>query len=192
MMQTESPRANTHPTLHLENYTSWYRYISQDQGLTFELISALKSVLEGFDYFRFEAYGEKHRLLKIYFRHDADISIGYTYNELSDGQRMLIALYSLLYAARANPEFDYTLLIDEPGNFLALPEIQPWLSELYTERLTQLARHLTERKLLPRQTDERIGIFIPRRNIETWIHYLQGESVNEIDEYAKFYGNEAM
>ena len=26
---------------------------------------------------------------------------------------------------------DYTLCIDEPENFLALPEIQPWLRQLY-------------------------------------------------------------
>ena len=100
-------------------------------------MSALKLVLDGFDHFRFESYGAKHRLLKIYFKDDQGQSVGYNYNELSDGQKMLIALYSLLYAARADSKFNYTLLIDEPGNFLALPEIQPWLIELYDDCMEQ-------------------------------------------------------
>jgi len=33
---------------------------------------------------------------------------------------------------------------------------------------------------------ERIAIFIPKRNVETWIHFLMGEDVNETDEYKKF------
>ena len=41
---------------------------------------------------------------------------------------MLIALYTLIYATRSGK---YTLCIDEPENFLALPEIQPWLTTLY-------------------------------------------------------------
>jgi hypothetical protein len=53
------------------------------------------------------------------------------------------------------------------------------------ERLRQLASELTEKSLLGRQPDERIAIFVPRRNIETWIYYLQGEIVNEVDVYPK-------
>ena len=30
-----------------------------------------------------------------------------------------------------------------------------------------------------RQSNERIGIFVPKRNIETWIHYLMGVEVDE-------------
>jgi len=36
-----------------------------------------------------------------------------------------------------------------------------------------------------RQPDERIAIFIPKRNIETWIHYLQGQAVDEEKRYPK-------
>ena len=41
-----------------------------------------------------------------------------------------------------------------------------------------------------RQSAERIAVFIPKRNIETWIHYLQGEVVNEVDAYSKLLGRE--
>ncbi|MBE9257718.1 ATP-binding protein, partial [Dolichospermum sp. LEGE 00246] len=37
-------------------------------------------------------------------------------------------LYTLIYCMKSE---DYTLCIDEPENFLALPEIQPWLRQLY-------------------------------------------------------------
>ncbi len=133
MMHEVSPQEAASPSAHLENYASWYRYISQDQGVAFQLTEELRQVLSGFDHFKFEPYGEKHRLLKVCFQTEgAETSTEYSYNELSDGQKMLIALYSLLYAARMESEYGwYTLCIDEPGNFLALPEIQPWIAELY-------------------------------------------------------------
>lgn len=63
--------------------------------------------------FKFVEAGERHRVLKASFSggngdHD------YRFNELSDGQRVLIALYTLIYYARSE---DYTLCIDEPENF---------------------------------------------------------------------------
>jgi len=48
-------------------------------------------------------------------------------DEISDGQRALVALYSLVRLAAGQ---GYTLFLDEPENYLALAEIQPWLIEL--------------------------------------------------------------
>lgn len=59
-------------------------------------------------------------------------------------------------------------------------------------RLNELAGMLEEDEQENRRLDEAIAIFVPKRNIETWIHYLQGESVNEEDAYAKFEQNEAV
>ncbi len=96
------------------------------------MMTDLKEILPGFEYFKFESAGEKHRLLKAYFTdEEKSASIGYDFSELSDGQRMLIALYSLLHVARSDKKFPYTICLDEPENFLALPEIQPWLVSLY-------------------------------------------------------------
>lgn len=58
------------------------------------------------------------------------------------------------------------------------------------EHLKELENSLRQMSMPPRQPDEKIGIFVPKRNIETWIHYLQGKAVNEIDEYPRFTGNE--
>ncbi|MBD6617196.1 hypothetical protein FNW02_15480 [Komarekiella sp. 'clone 1'] len=53
------------------------------------------------------------------------------------------------------------------------------------ERLNQLDEALSENSQLVRQPREAIAIFIPKKNIETWIHYLQGEIVDEETEYSK-------
>jgi hypothetical protein len=53
------------------------------------------------------------------------------------------------------------------------------------ERHKQLNDELMAKNLAKRQEDERIPILIPKRNIETWIHYLWGEEVNEVDVYPK-------
>lgn len=133
VMVDESPEENEQPSLHFENFVSWYRHVSQDQGMAIELVKQLREVVTGFDHFRFEAAGEKHRTLMAYFRKEhLNEPEAYRFSELSDGQRMLIALYSLLHYARSSmPKHDLTVCLDEAENFLALPEIQPWLAELY-------------------------------------------------------------
>ncbi|MEC4805255.1 MAG: hypothetical protein SAJ12_19975 [Jaaginema sp. PMC 1079.18] len=59
------------------------------------------------------------------------------------------------------------------------------------ERLDQLEEELGNNDEKSRQTGEAIAIFIPKRNIETWIHYLEGESVDENSEYPKYTKNES-
>jgi hypothetical protein len=59
-------------------------------------------------------------------------------------------------------------------------------------RLNELASILDEDEQKNREPKEAIAIFVPKRNIETWIHYLQGETVKEEDAYAKFENNEAV
>lgn len=131
LMGSESNQEESTPSDYLENFVSWYRYISQeDQGLTVELTGRLREILPGFDRFGFEAYGERNRRLKAYFsRATAEgAENSYAFDELSDGQKNLIVLYAILIAAQRN---GYILCLDEPENFLALPEIRPWLAELY-------------------------------------------------------------
>jgi predicted ATPase len=57
---------------------------------------------------------------------DENKTISYDFDELSEGQKVLIALYTLVYCTPENS----LICIDEPENFLALPEIQPWLNVL--------------------------------------------------------------
>ncbi|MBD2169331.1 hypothetical protein H6G04_33765 [Calothrix membranacea FACHB-236] len=67
-------------------------------------------------------------------------------------------------------------------------------NETVQATLRELDNALIENSQQPRQPNEAIAIFVPKRNIETWIHYLQGENVDENAEkpYSKFLKNEAV
>ena len=130
LMLDESIQEEMRLTGNLENYVSWYRYLSEDQGKVTEIANILREVLDGFTNFKFERVSEQSLVLKLRFsgKENSSKPIEYRLGELSDGQKTLIALYTLLYGIKSE---DYTLCIDEPENFLALPEIQPWLIQLY-------------------------------------------------------------
>jgi hypothetical protein len=53
------------------------------------------------------------------------------------------------------------------------------------ERLRQLDEALQASSQPGRQINERIGLFVPKRNIETWIHYLKGNIVDEKKPYPR-------
>ncbi|MDE2505625.1 MAG: hypothetical protein KGM43_00290, partial [Planctomycetota bacterium] len=50
-------------------------------------------------------------------------------------------------------------------------------------RHTRLDGELKLNELVPRDKGERIVVLVPRRHIETWIHYLNGNSVEEEQDY---------
>jgi AAA15 family ATPase/GTPase len=127
---SESSQKNSFLTKKMENFVSWYRYIFADnQNKLAQLTESLQDILDGFICFKLERISEKAVILKLIFKtEESDQTIEYTFGELSDGQKVLVVLYSLFYGLESQ---DYTLCIDEPENFLALPEIQPWLFQLY-------------------------------------------------------------
>jgi hypothetical protein len=43
----------------------------------------------------------------------------------------------------------------------------------------------SEQGVAPREQNDNAAVLIPRRNIETWIHFLDGETVDEETEYKK-------
>ena len=111
------------------NFASWYRYISQEhQDKIFQLTQQLRDTIPGFHAFKLEQAG-KHRVLKVGFAgEDENASpIYFDFEQLSDGQRVMIVLYSLLLGLQ---DLRNTVFVDEPENYVSLPEIQPWLMEL--------------------------------------------------------------
>ncbi|MDY7014885.1 MAG: AAA family ATPase, partial [Cyanobacteriota bacterium] len=126
LMLDESNREESFLESSLSNYASWYRYLSQDQSNIFKLAETLKEVFEDFSYFKFEQIGTNKLAFKATFSRESGNS-DYNFTQLSDGQRALIALYTLITCTESK---DYTLCLDEPENFVALPEIQPWLIQL--------------------------------------------------------------
>ena len=109
------------------NFVGWYRNRSQENmGAIGELFDALRQALAGFHSIRLRESGENSRVLKAVFRDPANISVHYGLDQLSDGQRALIVLYSLIVLT---DDRRVSLFIDEPDNYLALREVQPWLAE---------------------------------------------------------------
>ena len=88
------------------------------------LFETLREALPGFDSINLTESGENSRALKAIFRGPSSEPVRYGFDQLSDGQRALIAMYSLIYLAA---DRRVSLFIDEPDNYLALGEIQPWL-----------------------------------------------------------------
>lgn len=53
------------------------------------------------------------------------------------------------------------------------------------DRINQLASACSSCRIPFRAAGEAVAIAVPRRNIETWIHFLRGRSVNEDEKYKK-------
>jgi predicted ATPase len=109
------------------NFVSWYlNALLERQELVPRYTEVLKEVIEGFRGIRLEKVGQDTRALMVQF--DAgESSYELRFDQISDGQRALIALYALVHLTAGQ---HYTLFLDEPDNYVALPEIQPWLVEL--------------------------------------------------------------
>jgi predicted ATPase len=129
LIQTESRKEENRLARDSSNLVSWYRFLSQEhQANLFELFNALKQVMPGFHSFSIKEMGEA-RTLKVLFS-DASgkgKTLTYGFDELSDGQKALVALHALLYGLKGEGAY---LFLDEPENYVALREIQPWLITL--------------------------------------------------------------
>lgn len=109
------------------NFTSWYRHISQEhQELMPEYTKALKEVLDGFRSIRLERVGGVARAFKAVFDQQG-LAYELRLDELSDGQRALLVLYALVYLTERQ---GVAIFLDEPDNYVALAELQPWLVRL--------------------------------------------------------------
>jgi ATPase subunit of ABC transporter with duplicated ATPase domains len=87
----------------------------------------LREAIPGLEALDAKEAGLDVRVLQAAVRSPNGNTVDLPFSDLSEGQRTLIALYVLLHCAVGQ---DRTLLIDEPDNFIALAEIQPWLMKL--------------------------------------------------------------
>jgi predicted ATPase len=129
-MSSESRQEERMLSRSMDNFASWYRYLSQEhQSALPAIFGELGKVLPGFRGFSIKEAGEDVRVLKVLFERDPETGrpLLFDFTELSEGQRVLIALYSLLYGLKGERG---SLLLDEPENYVTLREIQPWLATL--------------------------------------------------------------
>jgi predicted ATPase len=125
-MGYRAEREDAYPFFDLSNFAAWYKhlFLSSPQENA-KLLESLAAALDGFSFLRFESAGENIGLLFSEFVDSRGSSVKLRFDKLSDGQRCLICLYAILnfVVAKGN-----TVILDEPENFIALREIQPWLS----------------------------------------------------------------
>ena len=109
------------------NFADWYRHVLQERPeLILQYTHGLREVIGGLNTIRLERIGQDTRALMVVFD-----ELGERYElrlgEVSDGQRALIALYASIHLAEGTRN---AVFLDEPDNYVALPEIQPWLMSL--------------------------------------------------------------
>jgi len=181
LMGSRAEREAVRPTFDLSNFADWYRHLRLDQGKgTEDLRISLQEVIGGFESLDLKEAGLNTRVLQVSVRAKAlqhgfhelpdgqrvpwagpvavdGPALQYSFDELSDGQRALIGLYTLLHCALADQT---TICIDEPDNFVALVEIQPWLS-----RLSDLAQEAGSQVLIASHHPELLNQLATRNGV---------------------------
>ncbi|MEX0866860.1 MAG: AAA family ATPase [Pirellulales bacterium] len=125
-MESESRSESRQPSLNLSNLLSWYRSLSQEQEWTDVLRDSLQNVWPDFKSFKLVDVGLNAKALQLRF----DAALGHEtkplyFHQLSDGEKMLVGLYMIRAAAETSAAD--IVLIDEPDNYVGLPELQPWV-----------------------------------------------------------------
>ena len=140
-MTGRSDKEHTEPAENLANFASWYRHLAQERlNEAVVLRDTLRGVLQGFDALVLKSGGEGIRLLRSLWRRGSG-SEGpsavdeYAFEELSDGQRVLVGLYTLLHFLAGTGT---TLCLDEPDTFLTAAEFQPVLRALRAQQGLQV------------------------------------------------------
>ena len=132
IMSERTEREDPEPEFNMSNFASWYRHMTQERADSgWHLQDHLRQVIPGFESLDLRSAGANLRVLAVRFAIPPLSSppnvFEVAFGELSDGQRVLICLYALLnFVVSGNA----CLFLDEPENYVAIPEIQPWLMEL--------------------------------------------------------------
>lgn len=154
----------------MEHVVSWLRHTLQESlDVANDLRASLVECFDGLESFQLLKVGESSRMLNLEFRCEGSSRQSYpqSFGQLSEGQRCLVALYLILHAA-VKP--GATICIDEPDNFLALREIQPWLVHL-KDRAEDTGAQL----FLISHNTEVINYMAPHHG--TWFYREQGGRV---------------
>jgi predicted ATPase len=128
-VEKESKGESGHPDLYMGNLTSWYRSLSQEQDWTDALRDSLRDVWPDFKSFRLVDVGLNTKALQLRFEGSNGPDSGALFfDQLSDGEKALVGLYMVRAALATGAS--QTVLLDEPDNYVGLPELQPWVLSL--------------------------------------------------------------
>ena len=112
------------------NFASWYRNIAQENaGELADMFARIREAIPGFHSLALVGAGKQGRTRDLVVRFSTPDGGRYEvdFEKISDGQRVLIVLHSLLADQCGRSRL---LLLDEPENYVAIAEIQPWLVAL--------------------------------------------------------------
>ncbi len=125
-METESKAEVKRPDLYFTGLTSWYRSLSQDLDWAIALRDLLTEVWPDLQSLRLVDAGRNTKALQLRFdRLNGEGTSDLFFEQLSDGEKALVGLYMVRAALGTGAA--QTVLIDEPDNFVGLPELQPWV-----------------------------------------------------------------
>lgn len=124
-MERESKADVRYPDLSMTNLTSWYRSLAQEQEWTDALRDTLRDVWPDFRSFKLADAGLNTKALQLRFESETAKPTLVFFDQLSDGERALIGLYMVRAALETGAT--RTVMLDEPDNFVGLPELQPWV-----------------------------------------------------------------
>ncbi len=125
-MELESKGETRQPSLAMANLLSWYRSLAQEQEWTDSLRDSLQEVWPDFMSFRQQDTGINAKTLQLRFDSDNGKEAGlYSFQQLSDGEKALLGLYMIRAALESGKT--NIVFIDEPDNYVGLPELQPWV-----------------------------------------------------------------
>src|SRR5574344_575354 len=124
-MNDRTDTENSMLSYRCENIAAVYRFVSQQYP---EKIADLWKCLRDINPNLIRVYldgGENEKLLKFEYKtKDEKNKNSYLLSELSEGEKMVFALYFIINCYGSE---EYSLFVDEPDNFVELQEIQPWL-----------------------------------------------------------------
>ena len=110
------------------NFAAYFDHINDvNPAARRALETDLEKALPGFRNFRFDRLGSTNSKVLFAVFGDSEHSGEFPLQNLSEGQRVLAILYSVLHGLTRKGSL---LCFDEPDNFVSLTEIQPWLQTL--------------------------------------------------------------
>lgn len=133
-MDREAEQEDIFLDLGMDNFARWYRAMSSNQKFAGQLQSHLNSIWDDFGYLKLDLTGRDSRTLQLIFENTSPgvEAVKLDFDQLSDGERMLVGLYALSAYQQSEPPT--TIILDEPDNYISLSEIQPWLLQLLDDR----------------------------------------------------------
>lgn len=130
VMTSTSPYEVTYPEQDLRNFVSWLRHLKQSGSDDHynELLEKLNLVIPGLCSLTLADVGDRAKELLVEIKAAEQIPrLRYAFSELSEGQRLLIALYTVLTFETKGGAI---LCLDEPDNFLSIAEVAPLIATI--------------------------------------------------------------